>query len=332
LACLYLVENSIVTYFFWQGIASLSHALVISIALWRCLPHSEKRARFDLHHLKRVSPFAIKTGILSILSLLLIHGDKLVISKMASLEEYGYYTLAANLAMSLYFIITPLFTAFFPRYCQFAAQRDKIALRNLYYKSCQMLSFLLMPIAAVLVFFSKEILILWTHNAEFTEKCFQVLSILSLGSLFNGLMNMPYALQMSYGWMSLVLWQNSLSVLLLLPATVVCFQYYGIIGAAWTWLVHNALCVLICLPIIHRKLLQEGVGHWLKKCFIIPATIAMLVTFLAYSMRGEMQNRLQIICLILFTLIASYALTTVIMPFSRTILKKYWPRRKDYHV
>ncbi len=326
-AAMYWIEPSIFIFFLWQVIASLVHAVTIAVVLWRNLPQTECRPQFNWKYLREASPFAIRMGVLSLVTLVFVNADKIILSKLAPLEDYGYYTLSSTLAAGLYFIITPVFSVFFPKYCQIVASGNQEEIASLYYKSSRFLAALLVPAACVLVYFSNEILFLWTKNGETVEKTSSIFSILALGTAFNGLMNMPYALQLAYGWTRLVLIQNLVSFVLLLPVTIVCYHYYGLIGASFSWLVHNMACVMICLPIIHYKFLKHWIKQWFWECFTIPGGIAFLVTYLGYRFVHVTRNGFGLLLLIALTYILGVALTSLITLISpkrlaRTLLNR----------
>ena len=154
---------------------------------------------------------------ISFFALLLTQGDEIILSRLLTLEKFGYYTLAAVVASSLYLVVAPIFTAVFPRFTQLVVTGDDAALCTLYHQSCQFVSVLLLPVALVIAFFAREILQVWTRNPAVVENAHRVVSLLVIGTALNGLMNVPYALQLANGWTRLALYQNIVAVALLIP-------------------------------------------------------------------------------------------------------------------
>lgn len=62
--------------------------------------------------------------------------DKVILSKMLTLESFGYYILASGVASVVLLAVTPFFTAIFPRLSQLVMEDDKTGLKNLYHESC----------------------------------------------------------------------------------------------------------------------------------------------------------------------------------------------------
>ena len=61
---------------------------------------------------------------IAITGAVLMHLDKLILSRLLPLEIFGHYSVAATVARGLYVLITPVFSAYFPRLSSLAAQHD----------------------------------------------------------------------------------------------------------------------------------------------------------------------------------------------------------------
>jgi hypothetical protein len=75
-----------------------------------------------------------------------------------------------------------------------------------------------LPIAAVISVFSFDVFRLWTGSAEIAHNAAPIASILVIGSALNGLMVLPYSLQLAHGWTSIGLRINFFLIVLLVPA------------------------------------------------------------------------------------------------------------------
>jgi O-antigen/teichoic acid export membrane protein len=113
-----------------------------------------------------------------------------------------------------------------------------------------------LPAAAVLTFFSFDILQLWTRSTETAAFDTYILSILVVGSALNALLYQPYALQLAFGWTKLSFVAGVLSVAILIPSLFPLTRHFGAMGAASMWAVLNVLNMLIAVPIMHRRLLR----------------------------------------------------------------------------
>jgi O-antigen/teichoic acid export membrane protein len=188
--------------------------------------------------------------------------DKILLSRILPLEEFGYYTLASVAGGALGVIVSPLFSAIFPRFSQLAVTGDQEALKRLYHKSCQVMAVLVLPPAMVLVLFSPEIMLLWTQNPTATENTWRLASLLVVGTALNGLMSIPYALQLAHGWTKLALGVNIVAIVVLVPLLVLLSLRWGALGAACVWPILNAGYLLCFLQLMHRRLLPGELWRW----------------------------------------------------------------------
>jgi O-antigen/teichoic acid export membrane protein len=209
------------------------------------------------------------TGI-SATSIILTQTDKLILSKVLSLEAFGYYSLAWRLAAGLYYLIGPVSTAFFPRFSQLAATGSKEDLAGLYHRGCQLMSVAVLPATAILTLFPGQLLQLWTRDPLIVSNSSTILGVLALGTALNGVMGLPAALQFAHGWTRLVLVFNAIAVLLLAPLTYLMATRYGGLGAAGVWLVLNAGYVVVMLQLMHKRLLPGHLATWIKADFALP--------------------------------------------------------------
>ncbi|MEK7309802.1 MAG: oligosaccharide flippase family protein, partial [Planctomycetota bacterium] len=167
---LWLVSPTIQAFFLWQLIISVINIFLLVLFLWRKLPHSDNKAVFQKQLLSGIWRFAAGMSGIAILSTIVIQLDKVILSKMLTLEMFGYYTLAGTVAMSLYRFIIPVFSAIYPSFTQLVSINDQDRLKQLYHKSCQFMSVLILPVAIIVALFSYEIILLWTQNPVTAER------------------------------------------------------------------------------------------------------------------------------------------------------------------
>jgi O-antigen/teichoic acid export membrane protein len=193
---LWLYSPTITAFLYWQiGISAVQVSLMMGL-LWRNLPEAGLPPRFDSRLLRNVGNFAAGMSGITLCTLLLTQLDKVVLSKLLSLEFFGYYMLATVLSNGLTLLTAPVYNAVFPRFSALVATADAIGLKDLYHRSTQLMATLILPFAAVMAFFSFDILLVWTRNAETARNASPVLRLLVVGTAINGLMTIPFAL----GW------------------------------------------------------------------------------------------------------------------------------------
>ena len=263
-------------FFLWQGVVSVLTIVAFIVLTYRHLP-STQSAQFSLVQLYEVKRFAGGMMVTTLLSLLLMQVDKIVLSRLLSLELFGYYTLAGTLASMLYQLISPITQAYYPRFTELAAQGDTTRLIPLYHQAAQMVSVLIIPATFMLVFFGRNLLLLWTGNVLLTENIAPLLALLAIGTMLNGLMHIPYCLTIAYGWTKFAIYQNIIAVILLIPSVILAAIHYGAIGAAWIWLILNAGYILISVHFLYRRLLPTEKWRWYREDIFIPSIVVLFV-------------------------------------------------------
>ncbi len=286
---LWRISPTITAFFWWQVVASAIYVTMITRFLWRSLPPSRSAPRFHADLIRNVWRFAAGMSGITLTALILTQLDKVILSKLLSLEMFGYYTLASVVGNGLYLLIAPVFNAIFPRFSALAARGDGEALTSLYHKSTQLMAVLILPAASMVALFSYSILLLWTGSAPAAQNAAPIVSILVIGTALNGLMNLPYALQLAHGWTSIGLRINTLLIVILVPAILFATTRYGAVGAAAVWVVLNFIYMLIGVPLTHRRLLSGETRRWLMEDVGLPLAGAILVVWVGRElMTGPM--------------------------------------------
>lgn len=270
------ISPSIESFFLWQGLVSLLSVAVLARKTYHWLPYGERPARFDLAAIVRIRRFAGGMAATTLLALLLTQVDKLLLSKLVSLEDFGYYTLAASVAGALYFLVAPIATAVSPRLTELVAKSEHQVLIDTYHQASQWLAAVLIPVALVLAAFAEPLLYVWTGNVSLTQQAGPLLVLLALGTLCNGFMHVPYMTQLAHGWTGFAIRVNIVAVCFIVPAIIWAVPRFGAIGAAWAWLVLNAGYVLIGMHFMHRKLLPGEKWRWYRDAVFKPLVIGSI--------------------------------------------------------
>jgi O-antigen/teichoic acid export membrane protein len=315
---LWLVSPTIQAFLFWQILTSILNAFLIGLFLWRSLPCSENKAVFQKQLLKGIWKFTAGMSGISILAVILMQMDKIILSKMLSLEMYGYYTLASMVAMNLNRLFIPFYLSIYPRFTQLVALNDQDRLKQLYHTSCQFISILILPVAIIVALFSYEIILLWTQNPATAEKSHPLVSILICGTALNGLMHMPYALQLAFGWTKLSVIKNVIGVIVLAPLIIVSTLHYGATGAASVWLLLNIGYIFLEIPFMHRKILCKEKWQWYWQDVTVPFIVALLLASLGRVLFfGTTSNFLMFLNLLIISVI-TFFLTSLSVPTMRS--------------
>jgi O-antigen/teichoic acid export membrane protein len=271
---------TIEAFFLWHCLVSLATVLVFVLIVYNILPSPPQAARFSKSALLNIWRFAAGMLGITFLSLLLMHTDKILLSRILSLEAFGYYALAGMVAGGLYAMTVPIATAFYPRFTELLTRQDHLGLASTYHLGAQLVTVLMGSATLLLMVFADRILLLWTADAELTKQVAPLMVVLALGTFLNGLMWIPYQMQLAHGWTSLTIRINTVAVVLLIPAILWAVPIYGAIGAAWIWVILNAGYFLIGVQFMYRRILIAEKWSWYRTDVVIPIIVAASVAWL----------------------------------------------------
>ena len=316
---LWLISPTLQAFFLWQLSISVINICLLAILLKHRLPKTQHRVYFDKKLLIGIWRYAAGVAGISFMGMLMTQLDKIILSKMLSLEMFAYYTLAGTVAISLYRIINPVSNGIFPRITHLVALDDKVGLAQFYHKSCQVMSVLIIPVTVIIAVFSKEILLIWTQNPVTAENTHLLVSVLICGTALNGLCNIPYITQLANGWTKLGLITNFISVILIVPLIIFMATHYGALGGAMAWVILNGGYVLIGIQFMHRRLLTSEKWRWYWQDISLPVLTSLIIAGLGRLILGTQSS--QLVTLIYLGLISFSTLiaTAIATPATRFI-------------
>ncbi|MBB1077123.1 oligosaccharide flippase family protein [Rhodoferax sp. 4810] len=308
------VAPTIKVFFIWQGLVSILSLGVLAIFTYRAIPKAERGGQFSMPALRSIGRFAVGMMGITVLSLLLMQVDKILLSKLLTLSDYGYYSLATVVAAALYTLTVPITQAWYPRLSELHAQKNQAEIILRYHQGAQLVAVFMGSAAIIMIVFAETILQLWTHDADLARRSATLLSLLALGNLLNGLMWIPYQTQLAHGWTDLATRINIVSVAIIVPTILWVTPRYGAVGAAWVWVSLNAGYVLIGIHFMYRQILITEKWRWYRNDVLQPLVVATSVaTLLAWAMPAELAYIYK-----LAWLLTGSALTLLVTAFAAT--------------
>lgn len=271
------VAPTLEAYFLWQAAVSLLTILVMATVTYRFIPKADSPSRFSIQALLPVWRFAGGMLGISVLTLLLTQIDKVILSKLLTLTDYGYYTLASAVAGTIFIFIGPIAQAWYPRFCALHAANQTVQLAASYHQATQLVTVVAGSVAVIVALFSQELLVLWTQNQSLAAGVAPIATLLMIGNLLNGFMTLPYQMQLAHGWTSLAMKINLATALVIVPAILWVVPRWGALGAAGIWVSINAFYVLVAVQFMYRRILTQEKWRWYGRDILLPLLPAMLV-------------------------------------------------------
>ena len=274
------VSPTIECYFIWQILVSLIFTLLMRSYTWHILRKDSKafKASFSKSQLNTIWKFAAGMSGISLITFFLMQIDKIVVSKLVTLDYVGYYGLAFTVAGVITQFIAPLNPILFPKFTALVAQNKQEELISLYHKSCRLISTIVLPIGFTLILFAHPILLLWTHNIVLTNNTAPILQVCAAGTVCNCLLWIPYWYMLAKGITKFTIYQNIIASIILVPLLFWWVSKYGALGASFVWLAVNLGYVFITIPIFHTLYLKGELKKWYFKDTLYPLLLVITIS------------------------------------------------------
>ncbi|MFV0388982.1 MAG: oligosaccharide flippase family protein [Pyrinomonadaceae bacterium] len=302
----------------WQFCTVVIQAVVTYIALGKSLYKSNSKGVYRNDLLKKVWRFAAGMTTLSLLAIILTQTDKIVLSKMLPLELFGYYAIAISVsAMTIGIIVSSITNVVYPNYSRLVAMGDDKELKSYYHSSSQLMSAILVPVVSVLAIYSYSIILLWQNDAKIASNTFILLSIVTVGSGFNGLITLPYHMQLAHGWTRLSVILTASAIVVLIPLMIVGVINFGAIGGAVAWLAYNSLFGLIMMIFMHRRILKGELTSWFVSDVLPPIVVTLIVLFASRYIFQPLTSRTFVFVQLAIVSFLALGISLISVPFTR---------------
>jgi O-antigen/teichoic acid export membrane protein len=280
-------------------------ALIEFVGFWyyasRLLPKlaPNQQVSFELNAIKPILKFSLTMAFSTVIWIIMTQTDKLILSKVLSLEEYGYFSLAVLLASSILLISGPISMTIMPRLASLQAEGRHHELIALYRSATQWVAVIVSSGAVTIALCSSSILLVWTGNPDLSHKASGTLALYTLGNSVLAMAAFPYYLQYARGDLRLQLVGSVVFVALLVPISVYATIHFGAEGAGYAWLGLNLVSLFAWTPIVHKKL-ANGLGmKWLWHDVLMIYAPVILCGFVLQSFIGVHGGRLDQMFLVL---------------------------------
>lgn len=319
LLLLIFYSNSVIVFFTWNLIITIIIVLVYRFVLRRLINSIDLIAKFDKTELKRVARFSGGMAAISLSAILMMQADKVVLSKTIMLADFGYYTIAVTLGMAVLQIVNPIAQSFFPKFAYLSFSNKADELKDTYHKCCQLVSIIIFPASLIIIFYTREVLMLWTHNITTVENTWYIARLFAIGTCMNAMVSILFSFTFALNWTKFALYMSVFSSFIVAPFIALITWIYGPAGAAACWIVLNALYVIFVPYIVHNKFLKKDLFAWYWKDTFKPliscTLFILLIHFIIYT--GKFTS---FEMLFFFTLLGTAAFT-IAVSFSDKIKK-----------
>lgn len=285
--------------FVWQVVASLLCLLLLRHSVWKSID-AARRPSFSRDALRQVSGFASGMFGIALISAINTQSDKLVVSKIFSLEAFGFYSIGSLLGQIPPMLALPLAVTVLPRLTGHIARDDRDDLATIYMH----FSFMIATVASVamigVLIGTAEILTVIKGTLPAPELV-AVTRILTVGGALLAAQYMPYHLAVASGHTRTNFQFGIVSAIVLPLAMAVLAGRAGLVGVAVPWVVMNAIAAVFLAWRIMPRFLGPHLTEWVLKANILPLLLSAVVIYPAmFAMVGIRSPLLSLMTLAVF--------------------------------
>jgi O-antigen/teichoic acid export membrane protein len=254
-------------------LARLAVALLYLGLCLRLFP-SARRLTIDPALRRPLFSFGGWVMVANLAGLLLVYGDRFLISALASVGALTYYSVPQDVSTRLWIVPASIASALFPMFSLTGGRPDTPAGR-LYADSVLYLLILFVPVVAVLEVFGGPLLGLWM-GAGFADEATAVLQVITLGVFLDSLARIPLTYLQASGHPALPGRVRLLQVPPYLLVAGWAIHHWGILGAAWAWSGRIAVETVLLFWLTRRYSLVE-IPRDTSRRLVLGATASVLV-------------------------------------------------------
>ncbi len=218
--------------------------------------------------------FALGVAGLAALWLLTSQADKLALSRILPLAEYGAYSLGIHMASAVIIATGPIQAAVLPRLTRLIAAGEESQSRLLYGMATAMTVALACGLT-VGIYLAGPIVVALMHPVGVLDvKPMRIAVAYAFGNSAIAIVGLSYQLQNARGRLRLHAAGTIAQAIVQIPLLVWVASTYGALMTALVFAALNWLFVMLWMPVVHARFLAGGQWPWLRRDLLPPLLIS----------------------------------------------------------
>ncbi|MCI8212444.1 polysaccharide biosynthesis protein [Pseudomonas sp. S25] len=251
-------------FFEFQVLVGLIETLIFAVRAYQQMPTPHLLTGFNWLLVKPIIPFAASMTLTSVLWIVLTQMDKVLLSDLLPLDEYGYFSLVALVTTGIMMLTNPLVQALLPRMTVLVAEGRQAEMHALLLAANRFACTFLFPLSALIGLHGKYLIYAWTGDWVAAQWSHQILCWYSLGSAIMAISAFQFYLQYAYGQIRLHVWYSLISAIVTVPVMFFAIRYQGAYGAAVAWFLLRGVSFAVWPMIVHHTLAPGIHPQWLR--------------------------------------------------------------------
>jgi O-antigen/teichoic acid export membrane protein len=262
---LHFISSDFQHFFEYQLLVAIAELLTFAIFFYKTMEIGHYIFYFSLNALRPILSFSMGIAYSSIVWIIITQLDKLLLSGILSLKEYGYFSILTVIANGIIQIASPITKALLPRMSALYAENNLKEMIVIYRQTSQIFAILLFSVTAIITLFSYQLLFAWTGDKEAAEWGKNVLIWYTLGNALLTFSGFAFYIQFVYGNLKMHLRFYTFLLIFLSPLIAYTTYTYGAEGMAKLWFFFSLSTFIIWVAWIHHIFIPKQHIPWLTK-------------------------------------------------------------------
>ena len=216
--------------------ANAAFTLVGAMWFWQSNSKERTLVAMNFRSLAIIKTTARQLFLASILTITLSQMDRLLLSYLIPLRDFGTYSLSLTIASVILLVPAPVSDTMAPGLIS-AFAKNPADLWNAFRRVCNVSSVIAMPVAIAIMVVPDWILMAWVRTSEIGPTAATTLRLMAMAYLMQNLSNQADLLQIVSNWLVPTLGCRAVAIAVLGPLMWVLVHKFGIEGAAFTWVI-----------------------------------------------------------------------------------------------
>ena len=274
---------------------------------------------FSFKPLNQTIKFSLFSSLISIIWISVTWLDRVIWSSILNLEHYGYFVTTTFFASVVIFFISSINLAILPRLSKLHANNDNLGIFKILRISNYFTSFICFSLSFFILFYSYDILLVWTGNIKLTIWSNQILILYALAYGIISLTHIYSTLLNAFGSVYLLakilfIWSIFISLSFVINA-----YYFTIESSALIFLILNLIYFILFILFLNKKFSEFNFIILLKDTFLI-GIIFFILYFVIYLLTQNIQINSRLIKLIQLTFV--FIIPNLIVLFLFSVFRK----------
>lgn len=277
--------------------------------------------------LKGIINFSLTLAFTNTLWAICTQADKIFLSKLLEMSEYGIFSLVVVLANGITLLSFPIISALQPRLTSLL-QTDFQQYIDSFFGSVQLITRICVGVAIFIAFNSHDIMFTWTGSTQIASTTATLLGFYAIGNGLAVYRQISYLLQYAAGNLKLYVTETITFIIFLLPSLYYFVSKYGFVGTGYCWFMTQLIFAIFWTPMVQKKLLGIVYYRRIFKNIVEPVLIMVFANLIVKLIVDNMYfGDSQVTTFIGLSLKFLLVLSVIVVHYDRKYLKQMLDRR-----